>query len=282
VDNEHDPDNVSQMETKAEPHRTLQRKNTPPSGSVYATLVAVGVGFSVIAWLVVFCFGVDRGARPAQAATRGSKKIALQKKKFYIQPLGRKLSNKALREVKTALHAFYGFQVQILNRKRLPRFAYYKPRRRYRAEKLLSYLNKIAPKDTFRIMGLTATDISTTKGKYKDWGIMGLADLSGRHAVISMYRCRLGSKNRKHAIHRLAKVAVHEIGHTLGLEHCPTKGCLMEDANGTNKTCDREYLLCSRCRRKLTASGFKIPSNPKPPWPKPKSWTAIANRGQSP
>lgn len=211
-------------------------------------------------------------AKTAYAAKKKRQQIDLAQKKFYIQPLGRKLSNRAVNEVKTSLQTFYGFNVQVLKRRRLPRFAFYKPRRRYRAEKLLSHLGRVAPKDAYRIMGLTAKDISTTKGKYKDWGIMGLADLSGKHAVISMYRCKLGSRNRKHAVHRLAKVAVHEIGHTLGLDHCPTEGCLMEDARGTNKTCDREYLICPLCRRKLKALGYKIPFSPRPPWPKPKKW----------
>ena len=35
---------------------------------------------------------------------------------------------------------------------------------------------------------------------------------------------------------RLWKVAIHELGHTLGLPHCPNNGCLMQDAHGTVKT----------------------------------------------
>jgi archaemetzincin len=189
---------------------------------------------------------------------------------LYIQPLGRALSTKAVNEVKVAFREFYGFTVKLLPRKPLPKWAYYRPRRRYRAEKLLRYLKQIAPRDTFRIMGLTAVDISTTKGRFKDWGIMGLATLDGKACVISMYRCKRGSRNKAHARHRLAKVAVHEVGHTLGLDHCPNWGCLMEDARGTNKTTDREYLICQRCRRLLTGRGYVLPPNPKPPWPKPK------------
>ena len=221
----------------------------------------------------LFLYGGITGYRAADAGVLPQPTIPLAKKKFYIQPLGRRLSKKAVTEVKTALREFYGFKVVLLRRRRLPKFAYYKPRRRYRAEKLLDYLRRIAPADTFRIMGLTAVDISTTKGKYKDWGIMGLATLSGKSAVISMYRCRKGSKNRTHARHRLAKLAVHEIGHTLGLDHCPTYGCLMEDARGTNKTTDREHLLCPRCYAKLAKEGYLVSkTSPTPPWPKPKKW----------
>ena len=198
-------------------------------------------------------------------------KNKLSGKKLYVQPLGRVLSSRSVKEVQYALKTFYGLNVVMLPRKQLPTFTYYAARKRYRAEKLLDYLARIAPRDTFCIMGLTAVDISTTKGKYYDWGIMGLATLSGTTCIISRFRCRLGSRSITHARHRLSKVAVHEVGHTLGLEHCPTYGCLLEDARGTNKTIDREYVLCRLCRAKLATRGYTLPPHPKPLWPKPSS-----------
>lgn len=219
--------------------------------------------------LFFFCFLAC--GRPAADATPGN--VANRHDKIRIlciQPLGSSLERSALQEVVTALREFYGLRVKLLSRKALPAFAWYPPRRRYRAEKLLRYLGQLRPANAFLIMGLTAVDISTTKGRYPDWGILGLATLDGSCCVISMYRCVLGSRSRVHARHRLAKCAVHEVGHNLGLEHCPTRGCLMEDARGTNKTLDREYLLCPRCRRLLTARGYGLPPNPRPPWPKPR------------
>lgn len=198
-----------------------------------------------------------------------SSKVTSPSKKVYLQPLGDKhLSNRAVQIVKVGLQQFYGFAVVVLPRKQLPRRAYYRPRRRYRAEKLLDYLEQIMPDDTFRVLGITAVDISTTKGKYKDYGIMGLASLDGKLSVMSLYRCR--AKTRARTLHRFGKVAVHEIGHTLGLPHCPSYGCLMEDARGTRKTADREYVLCSACRKQLNDLGYRLPPDPRPPWPKPK------------
>jgi archaemetzincin len=131
----------------------------------------------------------------------------------------------------------------------LPAKAFYKPRQRYRAERLLEFLAGRMPSDGWRILGLTSVDISTTKGKVADWGILGLGELPGSTSVISSFRCRKTARNKTHAIERLAKVAVHEIGHTLGLPHCPELACLMEDANGKVGTVDRERDFCQRCRQ---------------------------------
>ena len=198
--------------------------------------------------------------------------LAGEKRSIYIQPLGRALPDADVKLVARALSVFYQMEVKLLERVPLPRSAYYPPRHRYRAEKLLEFLRTRGPDDAFRVLGLTGVDISTTKGKYKDWGILGLATIDGRVGVLSSFRCKRRAKSAKHARIRLGKTAVHEMGHTLGLTHCPNHGCLMEDGKGSVLTTDHEYDLCDkRCRPLLEKAGYTLGSAADAPWPKPKS-----------
>jgi archaemetzincin len=187
---------------------------------------------------------------------------------LYLQPLGKALPDADVDMVRRALLAFYRVELGLLARAELPQSAYYAKRRRYRAEKLLGFLENRRPSNGFRMLGLTGVDISTTKAPHEDWGILGLATLDGSGCVLSSFRCKRLAKNAEHARIRLGKVAVHEIGHTFGLPHCTTRGCLMEDGGGSVLTTDREYDLCVNCRQRLIASGYEL-ADGTPPWPKP-------------
>lgn len=201
---------------------------------------------------------------PAIANAQSTARRAL-----YLQPLGAELPDADVSLVCLALRELFGLEVRMLPRVDLPAGAYYPRGKRYRADALLDFLAPRLPADGLRILGLTGVDISTTKGKVYDWGILGLGSLDGASGVLSSFRCHRKASSAEHARQRLAKVAVHETGHTLGLDHCPRHGCIMEDAEGTVLSTDREYDLCPRCRTLLAKAGHVIPATPNIPWPKP-------------
>jgi archaemetzincin len=184
----------------------------------------------------------------------------------YLQPLGKELPDGDVEAVRRGLVEMYSLEVRVLPRVPLPKTAWYAPRQRWRAEKILELLDTLLPRDGDRILGLTGADISTTKGKIEDWGVLGLGELPGKSGVISSFRAQRRARDSLQPRERLAKVAVHEIGHTLGLDHCPEDGCLMHDAEGKVQSCDVEFDLCEKCRAKIAATGRVIPPHPKPPW----------------
>ena len=129
----------------------------------------------------------------------------------------------------------------------MPAAAYYKPRNRYRANLLLEDLKKYNGYD--KVIGITSKDISTSSNGVYDWGIMGLAYRPGKQCVISTFRIKTPDKILFND--RLVKVALHELGHTMGLPHCTfSRTCFMEAAEGTIKSVDRETrFLCSNCKK---------------------------------
>jgi archaemetzincin len=190
-------------------------------------------------------------------------------RRVYVQPFGSGTSSAQGDFVERSLLAFYDVEVVRLAPIALPKTAFYPPRRRYRAERLLAALGELAPTDAYRILGVTDSDISTTKGDVADWGVMGLGSLDGKTCVLSSFRCHRGARNDAHATIRLGKTAVHELGHTFGLPHCPTRGCIMEDGHGTVFTSDREYDLCSTSRLRLLQTGHALAHDGEIPWPRP-------------
>jgi archaemetzincin len=123
--------------------------------------------------------------------------------------------------------------------------------KRYRADSLIKYLSKQAPKNTL-IIGLTNKDISTQKGKNKDWGVFGLGYCPGKSCIASNFR--LKGKNRSE---KLYKVAIHELGHTQGIPHCPEKTCLMRDAKGKD-VLDEEIEFCKKCKQVLISADWAL------------------------
>lgn len=178
-----------------------------------------------------------------------------------IQPLNsfpKNLQN----TVKQAIEKFYGFDVITFKKVNIPKeFYVIEKSPRYRADSIIHYLRANKPDSIDFIIGLTETDISTTKKdkngnikkptyKYKDWGIFGLGFRPGESCVVSNYR--LKHKENSKSINRLKKVVMHELGHNLGLKHCPNKNCFMQDAAETIKTIDKVKLnLCQDCSKQI-------------------------------
>lgn len=136
----------------------------------------------------------------------------------------------------------------------LPTTAYYAARNRYRADSLISFLRS-RTEAGHKTIGLTNKDISTTKAGVADWGVMGLGFCPGNACIASTYRF-----TKKEINGQLFKVAIHELGHTFGLPHCPVKYCFMRDAEGGNPT-NEEKEFCTKCKFFLVSKGWVLTKN---------------------
>ena len=122
---------------------------------------------------------------------------------------------------------------------------------RYLAHDMLQVLARTPETEGGKVLGVTEVDIVAEKDGNPEWGVLGLGSIDGKSCVLSTFRMRRawdhGGADEPTVRSRLWKTAVHEVGHTLGLEHCPVQGCVMEDGHGTVATTDRETDLCPSC-----------------------------------
>lgn len=170
-------------------------------------------------------------------------------KVIVIQPLGSfkmQQAQKVFAEIKTI-----NPKVVLRSNISFPENSYYKPRNRYRADSIIKSLKNNIGKDSV-IVGLSNSDISTTKNGIMDWGVMGLGYKPGTACVVSDFRLSVKNKNRQ-----FYKLVLHELGHTAGLPHCKIKTCLMRDAEGGNPL-DQEKKFCKDCKSFLKSKGWHL------------------------
>ncbi len=200
----------------------------------------------VCAWVILGYFGcVDEPTKPASDPSSGVETLLL----IRVQPF-EGLPQARLDQLLPALRQVLP-RLEVLPPIPLPDMAYHAPRNRYRADSLLRFLHARTPAGAVTI-GLTHRDISTTARGHADWGVMGLGQLPGDACVASTFRLTKGRIDQQ-----LYKVAVHELGHTHGLPHCPAPTCIMGDQNGHNRT-DTQHEFCATCKAHLKALGWHL------------------------
>ena len=160
------------------------------------------------------------------------------------------IDSNLINELKTGILKQLKVELDILENTSLPDFAFYKPRQRYIADSLLIFLRQKNKNRFEKIIGVTTKDISTRKGDVENWGILGLGTCPGEVCVISTFRAGKDKVSQSVFQRRMTTLALHELGHTYGLEHCPVATCLMKDAGGKMNLDDGDS-YCEKCRNYL-------------------------------
>lgn len=172
--------------------------------------------------------------------------------RVYLIPIG-EVNREVLEELRSSLKE--KFHLEIVIREALPKpdYAYNRRRRQYHSSPILDNFSRNIPSDAYRVLGITELDLYVPNLNF----IFGQAQMEGKTALISLARLReefWGRKsNEKLLQERALKEAVHELGHTLGLEHCPNPECVMHFSNSLTDTDIKGSWFCPECEKKWRA-----------------------------
>jgi len=129
----------------------------------------------------------------------------------------------------------------------MPVTAFNAVRNQYEAFHVMRAVADVIPADAVRVLAVTEDDLSIPMLTF----VFGQAQLSGRIALMSLARLRQEfygmTPHPEILMTRAWKEALHELGHTFGLVHCPTASCLMALANDIQHVDGKEDDFCGGC-----------------------------------
>jgi archaemetzincin len=111
-----------------------------------------------------------------------------------------------------------------------------------------------------RLLGVTDVDLFIPVLTF----VFGEAQLGGHAAIVSLARLTEAADPARLAA-RFVKEAVHELGHTFGLVHCPSPACVMSRSPGLTAVDLKTDRLCADCRvryRELTEHAHVTTESP--------------------
>ena len=170
--------------------------------------------------------------------------------KITLKPIG-SIDNNILEELKENLNQTFGCPVEITPEAFKLEQAYNSKRGQYLASKLLAWLKKPGLAKDEKVLGIADVDLYAPGLNF----IFGHADTTSVIAIISLCRLRHefyeSPSDEALFLERAVKEAVHELGHTFGLEHCENIRCVMHFSHSLSDTDWKQAVFCSQCRPKL-------------------------------
>jgi archaemetzincin len=121
-------------------------------------------------------------------------------------------------------------------------------RRQHATSRYLRWLLAAGPAEG-KVLGVTDQDLFIPILTY----VFGEAQLDGRCAICSTARLREGVElaGPRLLVERLAKEAVHEVGHAFGLLHCDAAGCVMGRSAAVAGVDAKSHRFCASCLGRL-------------------------------
>ena len=126
-------------------------------------------------------------------------------------------------------------------------------RNQYYSTRILKEMLGEVPWDALKLLGVTDRDLCIPILTY----VFGEAQLGGTAALVSLARLRQEhyglEPDMPLLLERLRRESLHELGHTFGLVHCPSRDCVMYLSNTVVDVDTRGRDFCRHCQTVVTS-----------------------------
>lgn len=164
---------------------------------------------------------------------------------ILISPIGI-IESSLLSELKENIADIFNYPVSVCSLLDNIEFAFSPERDQYNSTTIIKRLSEFAPTNCLKVIAICEKDLFIPILTY----VFGEAQLDGRSCIVSTYRLKdtLALINPKGVFsERIIKEAVHELGHTFNIRHCPDKTCAMHYCRSLDDVDHKEIRMCRYC-----------------------------------
>lgn len=141
----------------------------------------------------------------------------------------------------------FGYRTEIVSVLENLEFAFDANREQYHSTKILDRLAEQAPGQAVKVLAITGVDLFIPILTH----VYGEAQIGGKACIISTNRLKEGlspMSAREKYLARVAKEALHELGHTFNLKHCPDSSCIMHYCRSIGDVDRKNDRMCRYCK----------------------------------
>jgi archaemetzincin len=157
----------------------------------------------------------------------------------------------AAKVIAAHVSGYLNLAVETLPPMDIPPNALDKRRLQHNAATLIQAIEAMPIENYFKIIALFDVDLFIPLFTH----VFGEARQNGRVAIVSLFRLEShadgSSPPSDRVLERVAKIALHELGHLLNLLHCDDDRCLMHFSGGVDTLDQTTFNFCRYCRTAL-------------------------------